>query len=638
MIKGASIPRHLGFAIAILAGAICLIAAAVRGAGLLDSVELLGYDLLVSARGFERPTEELAIVDFDDDTVQTIGTFPIPRELLGETLEKITAGEPELIGLDILLSEKRTPEGDRRLAAALASAGNVILVENFAGKNLPASEPLPEFREHALDVAFANAPVDSDGFIRRMFLWVKTPSYAGVSFPVALASNYLKQGLQPGRPGGYRLGRIEIPLDGMEPNTALIGWWNPRPAFLTISARRLLSGETDSRTLKGKMVIVGQSSTAAKDLYATPIFRFRKPSEGRWYLSGMEIHAAAINTLLTGQTIRALGQLPLWTLNLLLCGLALTLIILARPLYTIPIVLVGVSGSFLLAQALFSHLRIWMPFMSTEAGVLLALPAGMGYRFLEERRLKGRAEAERQRLEQELVIARAIQQSLLPEALPKLDGLDIAVRYESTLLVGGDYYDFLLLDPSTLLSVIADVQGKGVSSALIMSNVQAALHALLLHVHAIEDILSTLNDCILRGTRGERFVTMFLCLLDLRRRGLHYVNAGHLPPVVVRAEGDPAFLNEEGGTVIGLFPQMKHTRGFFQLELGDVVLACTDGITEANNRSEEEYGCERMVQAAHPIREQSAQTIVDGIFNEVANFSVGGEHQDDKVLIAVKVV
>ncbi len=183
-----------------------------------------------------------------------------------------------------------------------------------------------------------------------------------------------------------------------------------------------------------------------------------------------------------------------------------------------------------------------MQFVSIEAGVALSLTAGLGYRFWREGVLKSQAEEdksheaqERRKLEDEMTSAREIQESLLPATLPKYDGLDIAARYEACLAVGGDYYDFLQLGPSKLLFVIADVQGHGVSSAMIMSNLQATLRNVL---HGPQGqspatLVAALNDALLESTRGERLVTLFLSTLDVSTREFVYVNAGHVDAAAV---------------------------------------------------------------------------------------------------------
>jgi sigma-B regulation protein RsbU (phosphoserine phosphatase) len=170
---------------------------------------------------------------------------------------------------------------------------------------------------------------------------------------------------------------------------------------------------------------------------------------------------------------------------------------------------------------------------------------------------------------------------------------------------------------------------------MVMSNVHATLHTLIRHVHSIEGVLFHLNDRILEGTRGGKYLTLFLGLIDVPRRGLHYINAGHVAPMVVRPDG-PVVL-KDGGMVVGLMPGTRYQRGRVTLAPGDVVLTCTDGITEADTPSEEQYGAERLFNKALSVRERSAREIVDTVFEDVFRFARGGAHQDDKVLMAIKV-
>ncbi|MDA2912957.1 SpoIIE family protein phosphatase [Acidobacteriia bacterium AH_259_A11_L15] len=243
---------------------------------------------------------------------------------------------------------------------------------------------------------------------------------------------------------------------------------------------------------------------------------------------------------------------------------------------------------------------------------------------------------ERQRLERELSLARNIQAALLPEKPPALDAFEVAVRHESSLQVSGDYYDFLFPTADSFVFVVSDVEGKGVGASLIMSNLQASLRAIIMQVHSLEGVLYSLNESLVVGARSKKFMTFFLGLMDQSGRGLHYVNAGHVPPVLVRKHGEPVFL-KEGGMVLGLFPHQRYQRGFEKLEPGDVILACTDGITEAANPQEEQYESERIIQVAQTNRQRSAQEIVEAIFADVAAFERGGTHQDDKVMMALKV-
>jgi phosphoserine phosphatase RsbU/P len=243
---------------------------------------------------------------------------------------------------------------------------------------------------------------------------------------------------------------------------------------------------------------------------------------------------------------------------------------------------------------------------------------------------------QKQRMERDLALARSIQIGLLPDRPPKLEGFDIAVSHRPSLEVGGDYYDFIPLTSDTILIVVADVEGKGVGSAMVMANLQATLHALLAHVHALERLVESLSDMMLADTRGQKFMTMFVALLDRSHRSLHYVNAGHVQPAVIRAKGGVDLLTE-GGMVVGLFPGAKYERGHVKLHPGDIVVACTDGITEADNSDEQEFGSQRLIDMVAQERSLSAEQIVTSVLTEVDEFSRGGTHEDDRVIMVLKV-
>jgi sigma-B regulation protein RsbU (phosphoserine phosphatase) len=244
---------------------------------------------------------------------------------------------------------------------------------------------------------------------------------------------------------------------------------------------------------------------------------------------------------------------------------------------------------------------------------------------------------EKERLEKELALARGIQRSLLPDTAPLVEGFDIAILNEPCYAVGGDYYDFLTLGPNTLLAVIADVEGKGVSSALVMSNLQATLRALVLHLHSLDEIAESLNRMILTDTRSEKYLSIFIGLIDTRRRAIHYINCGHVPPVIIRPHQEPLLLTE-GGMVIGLFENARYERGHTTLQSGDVLILCTDGITESMNSMHEEYGTERMVGCIQNVADRKAAEIVAALSTDVARFSRNGTHVDDKVTMIIKVL
>lgn len=274
-------------------------------------------------------------------------------------------------------------------------------------------------------------------------------------------------------------------------------------------------------------------------------------------------------------------------------------------------------------------------FTTEDEDFLLKLSGHMAMA-LENARLH-RDALEKQRLERELEMARGIQRSLLPDAPPVIPGYELSVMNEPCYEVGGDYYDFLSLGPQTLLLVIADVEGKGVSSALVMSNLQATLRALVMHLHSLEVLALSLNEMMYNDTKSRKYLSIFLGLVDTRRNGLHYINAGHVPPILINGDTGEYKLLQDGGTVVGLFPTAEYERGSVQLHPGDILVTSTDGITEACNANDEEFGYERLAKCVTKHRHKTADQIIESVLSEVKEYSRDGVHVDDKVLMILKV-
>jgi sigma-B regulation protein RsbU (phosphoserine phosphatase) len=244
-------------------------------------------------------------------------------------------------------------------------------------------------------------------------------------------------------------------------------------------------------------------------------------------------------------------------------------------------------------------------------------------------------------------LAREIQAGFLPEAPPVWKGIEICVSHRASQMVGGDYYDFLPVQAEgkgALLIVVADVEGKGAASALVMANVQATLHALADHAEPLDKLPATINQKILEGARGSqaagrntKYLTMFMAFVEDEGRTLRYVNAGHVPPVVIRADGNHEWL-ETGGMVVGLLPNACYDCATVTLAKGDLLVACTDGITEAMDADGNEYTRERLAESVNKCRTKSPDEILRCILQEVDLHSRGGIHEDDRILMVLKVM
>jgi len=257
-----------------------------------------------------------------------------------------------------------------------------------------------------------------------------------------------------------------------------------------------------------------------------------------------------------------------------------------------------------------------------------------------------RERVEKEKMERDLALAREIQAGLLPEAPPAFPGIEIAVSHRASQMVGGDYYDFLPVQvdgKDALLLVVADVEGKGAASALVMANVQATLHALVDHIESLEKLPATINHKLLMGARSSsttggrmtKYLSMFLALVESGGRNLIYVNAGHVPPAVIRADGSVEWL-EAGGMIVGLLPDVEFECGTVALGAGDLLVACTDGITEAMDSVGNEFSRQRMAELVTRLRQGSPEEIIRTVIGEVETHSRNGMYEDDRILMVMK--
>jgi sigma-B regulation protein RsbU (phosphoserine phosphatase) len=247
--------------------------------------------------------------------------------------------------------------------------------------------------------------------------------------------------------------------------------------------------------------------------------------------------------------------------------------------------------------------------------------------------------AQRERLDRELEIAREVQQRLFPQKLPLVDGLDFAGYCRPALGVGGDYYDFIRLPDGCLGIAIGDVSGKGIAAALMMASLQASLRGQTIKpAETLSEMVQHINRLVFDASAENRYATFFYAQYDPLKRILRYVNAGHNPPMVHRVkQGNHSFLRlEEGGTVVGLFPDFAYRDAQVQLEAGDVLIAFTDGISEAMNKAEEEFDEDRLMLTLSACKARTAADIISYVLSDVDGFTAGARQHDDMTLVVVR--
>ncbi len=289
-----------------------------------------------------------------------------------------------------------------------------------------------------------------------------------------------------------------------------------------------------------------------------------------------------------------------------------------------------------------------------------------------------RERVKHERLERELEIAAEVQAQLFPREPPRLARAELAGECRAARGVAGDYYDYVCVAPGLYAVALGDVSGKGVSAALVMSNMQAALRAQATILSermklarqvavsavsavpggaegsgaaefempcgvvgtdeecAVSEMTASINDQLCRSTDSNRFVTAFVALYDDATRRLRYTNAGHNAPFLLRAGGGVERL-EAGGIVLGAFDWASYAEAAAELGAGDVLLLFSDGITEAQNAAGEEYGDERLMRLASAHRHASADELRAAVFRGIDEWSGGRERDDDQTVVILKI-
>lgn len=662
-----------------------------------EGTRLRGFDLeqLIAPRAYE--PLPIRIVAIDGKSLAKYGQWPWPRTLVAQLVGQMAAENPRVLGVDIVFSEpdrlspgeiakapnippplarelKSLPPNEAALADAFRKLPTVLGMgvssETATGERRPSritlirqfgADPKPFLVEyatllHSLDQityaergrgAIAGQP-DRDGIVRRVPLFIAAeghvvPSLALEMLRVASGAHSLGIVTAPGGVRGATLGNIFIPTDR---HGRAYPHFTLSYELRYISAADVLDKSYDPAALRGGIVFLGVTGQGLADDQQTP------PG----LMAGVEVHTQLLECILTGTLLRRPSILDGVEITM---AFAMGLVTIFALPYTRPRLAFGeflglivlILGTAFASFGLFNLLldATYPTVVSvTTFGIMLA--ANLRAAEAARRGLASELEHEREveaRLEGELNAARAIQIGLLPRhfpGAPERHDVDIYASIEPARMVGGDLYDFLLLDVTRLSFAIADVSGKGVPAALFMAMSKEVLRAATLrHGDALDQVFAEANEKIsaasnelLEEGTDMMFVTVFAAVLDLATGALVYVSAGHDSPFVVRRETEMVQLTGEGGPPLGSVDEFTYPVERRQLAPGDLLLLYTDGVTEAQDANHTLYAVSRLRSALALAPKTSAKAVIEFVREDISRFVAGAEQADDITLLAVR--
>ncbi len=636
------------------------------------------------------------IVAIDDQSLSRYGQWPWPRTLVARLVHQIAAEKPRVLGVDIIFSEPDShspkniaklipdlppsivqqldslPDNEVDLANAFRELPTVLGV-GVADEGSAPTAPLrltivrqsgddpkpylihyPRLLGSLPQLAAADrgagsligAP-DADGIVRRVPMFIVgdgslVPTLALEMLRVATGVGSV--GILTGRHGieAATLADIAFPTDRF-------GRAYPRFTksfeYRYISAADLLDRKEAGADLRNAFVFLGVTGVGWVDLRETPL----------GLMAGVEVHAQLLESMLTGNLLRRPPFASWLEIAMVVVGGLVTIFALpySRPpvaaLAFLALITFAMLAAFVGFYAFGLLLAAIYPVVSSSIvfGVMLAA----NLRSAEAARRHLATELERQReararIEGELNAARSLQMGLLPHKFlgpPDRADIEVFASIEAARMVGGDLYDFLLLDDRRLAFAIADVSGKGVPAALFMAMTKEVLRSATSRFdEAVDQAFAEANAKV--SAAGEEmldegadmmFVTAFAGILDLASGRLSYVNAGHEAPFLLRRVASLSELSGQGGPPLGTVDNFVYPAESFQLKPGDALFLYTDGATDAENVEHAFYGMERLrtILASAPV--VTAKELVEFVRADIRRFARGADQADDITLLAV---
>ena len=620
--------------------AAALAVTAAIAAGTLHRLDRWVQDWLYQQRG--TPSGEIVIIGIDEETLSELGPYgPTYRTVAAYALEKL-ASDPEklpaAVAIDVLYEGESGTAGDAKLAEAAAKLGNVVTasmaeygevitwenshaVERNAAAVVNYVEPYEALRAVTTQ-GHINAMADRDGILRHALLYVKKPdgetvlSMAAQTAKIGLASKGKELRLPSVNAGGH----FYVSFTG-----------KPGDFYDGFSVYRLITGQIPAEAWAGKIVLIGPYAAALQDSYFTAAAKALP-------MFGVEYQANVIQSLLEG---KLKNEAPDW-IQLAAAALLLTAAAYfffreqtrTGGIICAGLAVLGFGGAYLFYLAGWVVHVLWLP-----VGAAALYLGAVICHYIQAARERRALMLEKERIATELALATRIQANYLPKVFPPFpdrNEFDLFASMTPAKEVGGDLYDFFLIDDDHLCLVIGDVSGKGVPASLFMMVAATLIHHVAMRELSPAKILTEVNAEVCSRNPEEMFVTVWLGVLEISTGVLTAASAGHEYPAVKRAGGTFELMKDRHGFVLGGMEGVRYREYTIQMEPGARVFLYTDGVPEATDSAEKMFGTDRMIEALRTRDDGTPGEILDAVRKAVSDFVGKAPQFDDLTMLCLE--
>ena len=600
-------------------------------------LDLKIYDLGLAVRPQSESQSDIVIIVIDRYSRESCFQppyFPISNHILehSQVVERLVQAGAKAIAFDILFDQLDPQLDLEPFVSALSKAKNVILASVIEKQSLKVRDQGTSIEEERMilpsgripsslyNLGLANVPVDPDQLVRQAYPGKEFQGRWYPSLPAALVKAFLNK---------------QAP-DFKVSEPFYIDYSPPKSGFVSIPYVDILKKEGWEGLVKGKIALIGVTENGLSDSHFSPVFSLEGISEGK-RLPGVFVLAHAGETLLRDNMI-AMLPLPLSSLfcflliigsSVLALGKRLILNLVLMTILTIVLLVCGIVLNVL-------NLTI-LPTGKLIAASILTVTIGIFVNYSYTKLKSVEQESKLEEISSDLKVAKEIQQKLQPENIPIMKEVEVSGLQIPCREIGGDYYDVIQLNERTMAVLIADVSGKGISGALVMSNLQSAFRGLTKKILSPSQLVGELNTVVSQIAGKGRFVTLFYGILDLATKKFVYSNAGHPYPILCHPTGKMTHLSE-GGLFLGPFPKLTWQEWEVQLEKGDCLFMYTDGVTEATFRkTEEQFEEKRLLECLRQNIKKSAKELNQEVVCAVQRFTRRQDFDDDVTLLSLKI-